>query len=168
MLVVQLGSTTTLDLPYYKLPSLKLVSFGLGVFWNKPWKDIVFDSEVTPAGCSWGFLVKNFVQVCAALGSVHWFCTGSIFLLYCRPAVPQEEILLLFAGFQFWELSVLFLWQDMQNPCMAEHTFFKSADSCSFPADAHLQLPLSTRSWTRPLETNKESYTGPVTDTKLD
>lgn len=107
--------------------ALSEVSFSLGVFWKKLCKDLVFYSGGIPADCSWQFLVQKFVQSCAAVASVHWFCTRSIFLLHCGPAFPQEEVILLFAGFQFWGLSVLFLCQVMQNPCMAEHTFYQRA-----------------------------------------
>lgn len=52
VLVLELGSTTTLALPYYELSSLKLASFGLGVYWKKLWKDFVFYSGDIPADCS--------------------------------------------------------------------------------------------------------------------
>lgn len=58
-----------MDLCYYKLPPLKLISIVLGVFWKKLWKEVLFNSEVIDSTSPQleDFLLKNTVQICGAL-----------------------------------------------------------------------------------------------------
>lgn len=71
-----------MDLCYYKLPPLKLISIVLGVFWKKLWKEVLFNSEVIDS--TWPqlriFCLRILYKFVVPFAAVPWFYKWSVFL----------------------------------------------------------------------------------------